>query len=194
MGMVRDFAEGVAEFALWGICTLLEIKGDAEADRVNGTGNRRKERWADELEQNEDEADRLRERLSDIPCVRSESIRGYSIVRKIGRVESGIFKSPASAGVQLKALAKGQGGNAVLNYWWEKKEEDFRIHDGYGHRGRPHFHTEWIHYFEASGLAVEVKRIERRGTKAQEEARQKRRTTPSRLEPASSLKRRKEDV
>ena len=108
----------------------------------------------------QDEADAVANRYQNwVGGTKGEVLRGYQIVKFIGRVEENRrMRDPDSVAKCLKISAARIGGNGYINFFWERHQlhqsEDFVA--GYGKNGNPYYKTH--HWTEVwyTGYATAV--------------------------------------
>lgn len=91
---------------------------------------------------------------SKIPGTRNDYIKGYNIVKQLGRIEydGSRYDDPNSLEEQMKIYSAQLGGNSFIKYFWKKEAE--KVLAGYGDKGNPYYKTR--QYFTGSAIAVSV--------------------------------------
>ncbi len=96
-----------------------------------------------------------------IDGTKSESIRNYRTIKKLGRVEYTGEKcdEPYQVETYLKLYSAQLGGNGFIKYYWEKhiERESERVVAGYGHKGNPYYRTEHTTTVWFTGYATAVR-------------------------------------
>jgi hypothetical protein len=101
---------------------------------------------------------------------RYEYIKGYKIIKIIGRVEckneAFFCLAPSDVENRLTYRAIQLGANAYVKYYWEKQTEHFEKEyiKGYSKNGNPYYgtHHDFIKWFDGSAEAVVVEKINKK--------------------------------